>query len=191
MKFYGQYDMDRKLYERYFKDKKNGIALECGAVDGIQISSTYFFEESLDWTCVNIEPNPNSYAKLIVNRPKSININLALSDEEVDTNLVTSTNFYLRSFLTNKTSKNTVPVRTGTYRKIIDTLPIDHIDLMVLDVEGHEISALKGMIGAKILPQVLCIEFNHVGKSAIKDIVEKMGYVYDFTIKINDIYIKI
>ena len=191
MKFYGQYDLDKILYERYFKDfKGNGVSLECGAVDGEQISSTKFFEESLGWKCINIEPHPDSFSRLVVNRPNAININLALSDQEGEAHLVTGKNFYLRAYVVNETRKNTVPIKKGIYRNIIDTLPIDHIDLMVLDVEGHEVAALNGMIGAKILPKILCVEFNHVGMWAIKEVVEKMGYKYDYSIKINDVYIK-
>lgn len=192
-KFYGQFNppIDKVLYERYFTDfKGNGVCLECGAVDGVNISSTKFFEETLGWLSINIEPHPNSYKNLVINRPKSININLALSDCEGDAYLVTKTNFFLRSYVVNGNGKNTVPIKKGIYKNIIDNLTIDHIDLMVLDVEGHEKEALKGMIGSKIMPNILCVEINHVGRNSIRNIMKEMGYKFDSSITINDIYRK-
>ena len=47
-KFYGQSEQDKFIFERYFKDKKNGISIECGAFDRIMESSTLFFEENLE-----------------------------------------------------------------------------------------------------------------------------------------------
>ena len=191
MQFYGQYDLDKILYERYFKNfSGNGVCLECGAVDGINISSTYFFEQTMGWKAINIEPHPDSFSKLITNRPNAININKALSDEEGDAYLVTGRNFFLRSYLVKDSRKNTVNIKMSTYKNIIDPLPIDHINLMVLDVEGHEISAIKGMSEARVLPEIFCIEVNHVGKSKIKDAVEPLGYHYDSSVSINDIYIR-
>jgi len=193
MKFYGQFNppLDQSLYERYFKDfSGKGVCLECGAVDGVNISSTKFFEESLGWTAINIEAHPGSFEKLIVNRPNSININVALSDTTEESYLVTGKNFFLRAYLVKESRKNTVKVKKDTYKNIIDKLPVDHIDLMVLDVEGHEKQALTGMIGSRIIPNFLCVENNRVKRASIKNILVSMGYKYDSTITINDIYIK-
>jgi len=193
MKFYGQFypPLDQLLYERYFKDfSGKGVCLECGAVDGVNISSTKFFEESLGWTAINIEAHPGSFENLIVNRPNSININVALSDTKGESYLVTGKNFFLRAYLVKENRKNTVKVKKDTYKNIIDKLPVDHIDLMVLDVEGHEKQALNGMIGSRIIPNFLCVENNHVRRKSIEDITELMGYKYDSTITINDIYRK-
>jgi len=191
MKFYGQFKppQDQILYERYFKDfSGNGVCLECGAVDGVNISSTKFFEETLGWTAINIEPHPDSFKKLLVNRPKSININVALSDTQETSYLVTGKKFFLRAYLVRENRKNTVQVTKDTYKNVIENLPIDHIDLMVLDVEGHEKEALNGMRDARIMPSLLCVENNHVRKTAIGNIIVPMGYKYDSTIHINDIY---
>lgn len=194
MKFYGQFNppLDQVLYERYFKDfSGKGVCLECGAVDGVNISSTFFFEETLGWTAINIEPHPDSFSKLIVNRPKAININVALSDTQGESFLVTGRNFFLRAYVVNESRKNTVPIKKDTYKNVIEALPIDHIDLMVLDVEGHEKEALNGMKEARVMPNLLCIENNHVRRTAIENIIAPMGYKYDSTISINDIYRKV
>src|SRR5688572_6030534 len=80
--YYGQFNppVDRIIHERYFRDKRNGIAIECGAYDGLVDSCTKFFEENYGWKCINIEPLSNVYEKLVVNRPTSVNLQIALSD---------------------------------------------------------------------------------------------------------------
>ena len=83
LRYYGQFDpsVDRFLHERYFLDAPPGLTLmECGAFDGEFESSGKFFEETLGWRAINIEPSPRIFSKLIQNRPMSTNLNIALSD---------------------------------------------------------------------------------------------------------------
>ena len=164
--------------------------MECGAVDGELLSSTKFFEESLGWKSIKIEPNADFFAKLETNRPKSININVALSDSEGEAYLSIRRGHYLDAHIVDTKAKNTLPVQKAIFRNVVAGLPVDHIDLMVLDVEGHEQRAMAGMIGSRILPTVLCVEVNHSDKSQIKALAEEMGYCYDFSITINHVYVK-
>lgn len=43
--------------------------IEIGAVDGLYLSNTLFFESQLNWTGLCVEANPDVYADLVVNRP--------------------------------------------------------------------------------------------------------------------------
>ena len=81
-KFYGQSEQDKFIFERYFKDKKHGISIECGAFDGVMESSTFFFEETMGWSCINIEASPPIFEMLKSNRKNSFNFNLGLGNEE-------------------------------------------------------------------------------------------------------------
>src|SRR5258706_8604355 len=82
-RYYGQWvpEVDRVLDERYFKDRKNLVSIECGAFDGIIDSCTKFFEDNYNWKTINIEPVPYLYQLLCKNRPNSINLKIALSDD--------------------------------------------------------------------------------------------------------------
>ena len=79
MKFYSQYNQDKWLYETYFKDKKNGVFLEIGADDGIDKSNTKFFEDTLNWTGMCIEPSPDRFKLLELNR-QCVCENVAISN---------------------------------------------------------------------------------------------------------------
>ena len=81
MKYYGQLELDKVLYETFFKDKRDGFFVECGAYDGVDESTCKFFEETMGWKGLNIEPVPYTFERLIKNRPNTINENYAISSK--------------------------------------------------------------------------------------------------------------
>ncbi len=66
--YYGRHLQDRFLHEELFKEQKQGFFVDIGAYDGVESSNTLFFEESLNWKGVCIEPLPNIFPKLLANR---------------------------------------------------------------------------------------------------------------------------
>jgi FkbM family methyltransferase len=54
--FYSQFGEDKILF-KFFRGKTHGICVEVGANDGVNDSTSFFFER-LGWACVLIEPNP-------------------------------------------------------------------------------------------------------------------------------------
>ena len=198
MKFYGQFDppLDKVIYERYFKDKKHGLCVEAGAVDGVNLSTCKFFEDSLKWGCINIEPHPESFKSLCDNRPKSLNLNMALSDHDGTGLLRHGPNFILRAALVDKKVNSRkrkyeyTEVTTISFKSLMKKYAVTNIDLMVLDVEGKEVEVLKGMEGACCMPSVLCVEFNHAGLNNVTAAAQGLGYKLDFSYKINAMFIK-
>jgi hypothetical protein len=49
--------------------KCQGTFIEMGALDGSQLSNSWFFEEVLDWRGIMVEANPKLAASAIANRP--------------------------------------------------------------------------------------------------------------------------
>jgi|LakMenEpi03Aug12_release.lakeMendotaPanAssembly.Ray.scaffolds.fasta_scaffold59755_2 hypothetical protein len=41
--------VDKFLHDNYFKDKRDGFFIECGAADGLNLSCCKFFEETMGW----------------------------------------------------------------------------------------------------------------------------------------------
>lgn len=68
--FYSQNGQDKWLFENGF-NYNGGSFMEIGAYDGITNSNSKFFEDSLGWKTILIEPNPNVIDKLKKNRPNS------------------------------------------------------------------------------------------------------------------------
>lgn len=47
--YFSQFEQDKFLNEKFFKNKKNGVFIDIGAHNGINLSNTYFFEKKLNW----------------------------------------------------------------------------------------------------------------------------------------------
>lgn len=182
MKFYGQFKLDEILYNKYFPNHKNGFFVECGAFDGVVDSTCKFFEESMGWSGINIEPLPHIFNKLVQNRPNSFNFNCALSNYEYKTNMkqvilpkigdcglssIKHTDVVLKDLVKRGCTFKDLPIRCRTFKSIVNELKdkMRPIDLFVLDVEGHELQALNGIlsIDKTLLPKIFCIEHTMVG----------------------------
>jgi hypothetical protein len=50
------------------RSKRNGFFVELGACDGLYLSNSLYFERSLGWKGILIEPNDNYFAQLQRNR---------------------------------------------------------------------------------------------------------------------------
>ncbi len=152
MRFYGQWfpPVDAVLFHNFFPDiDKGGVLVECGAGDGLTESCGKLFEEH-GWKCFNIEPDTERFSALCSNRPDSVNIRLALSNQDSDDSLE-----FIRGPLSHQTTQ--APCRT--WNSFVLNESIDHVDLFVLDVEGHELKVIEGMAGTKVLPRVICAEY--------------------------------
>lgn len=208
-KFYGQFDpsVDRFIFERYFPDENiKGIYVECGAYDGLTECSCKFFEETMGWTGYNLEPLPWIYDQLCINRPESNNLNFALSNKKSVANFkavnhpqfgtnctngsLTHSEKHTKLLVDNGCDFIDVPVNLLAWNDFIQQEQINHIDLLVLDVEGHELFVLEGMANSKVLPDVICIEIGHLDFAEIKMTLHKMGYVYDINSHANAFFVK-
>lgn len=168
--------LDLKL-ARYL-DFNRGFFIEAGGNNGVSQSNTLYFEKYQRWTGILIEPIPDLAAECIRNRPLCIVENCALvpfdfSEPEIEMhycNLMSLVKGAMKS--PEKDSAHVklgcevqrletydlrVPARTLT--SILDQHSISRpIDLLSLDVEGFELSALKGLDFNRYRPQFMLIE---------------------------------
>lgn len=192
MKYYGQcrengVRLDQEIHEIFFPNKKNGFFVECGAYNGIIDSTCLFFEETMDWKGLNIEAVPYLFDKLIVNRPNSINEHYALSSKNgiaTFTNPLHPTlgrNFGCGSLSHSEEHMKGIrgckmdvfEVPTIRFSELFKKHNLPDIDLFILDVEGHEEEALKGIleIPEHAYPKVFCIEHIMAEKDPIVDMI--------------------
>jgi FkbM family methyltransferase len=179
-KYHGQWEMDKKI-EQYL-NFDNGYYVELGALDGIGLSNTLYFELNRKWHGVLIEPAPNNYLKCLSNRStkNSIFCNACTSFEYQDTFVDMIYAHYMSSatkletdildpvahahsgasFLANSEEK---VFRFGAVAASLNSLLIKAksptlIDFLSLDVEGAELEVLKGIDHAVYKFKLMCIE---------------------------------
>lgn len=161
--YYSQCQEDVFLNENIFKNKKNGTYVELGALDGILYSNTKFFEDTLNWSGILIEPHPEKFILLKKNRPNNFLFNSLVSchttpleyryfeDSHAAVSGVESTlsqhhfdTFFESNDEFNKSLKqNKIFIQPEKLSQIIKETKITHIDLLSLDVEGHEYEVLQ------------------------------------------------
>jgi FkbM family methyltransferase len=200
--FYGQCGEDKCVFERYFSTKRNGVFLELGALNGVQYSNTKFFEDSMGWSGVLIEPNPVEYEKLVVNRPRSSLHNCIISVNSTPLELymngaVSSVKkFTTDEFFNGWHANKVVPIRVIPTRRLDDILHeqgISRIDFWSLDVEGAEYDVLQTMDWS-IAVGVLCIEMSGGDASEMneqcRNLLRSQGFRFDGTIAHNELWIR-
>lgn len=162
-KYYSQCEEDKFLNKMFFKNKKNGVYIELGALDGVLYSNTKFFEDFLNWKGILIEPHPEKFNLLKKNRPNNFLFNDVVSciDTEVEfryfndwhaavsgienTLPLQTINDYFESndVFIKSLPQNKLFLKPKTLTEIVKSTGITHIDFLSLDVEGHEYEVLQ------------------------------------------------
>ena len=159
-------DLDRQLADLF--DSGPGTFVEAGAHDGFTQSNTYWLERHAGWCGLLVEPVPALAARAARRRPGSKVMNCALvspgAEGEVeiqfgDLHSSVRDPDHARAGLAvtaARTYEVTVPARTLS--SILDEAGMGAPDLMVLDIEGHEAEALKGLDLDRQTPRYLLVE---------------------------------
>lgn len=206
--FHSQVGQDKFVYERYFKDKHNGVFIDIGAHDGITFSNTYFFEKELGWKGICIEPQPLVFKQLERNR-SCICINGCISDKSgtVDfTHVICPSCVYVEmlSGITQKYDpahiaridrevaqhhgrKEVIKVSAYLLSDILHCYGINHVNYLSIDTEGGELSILQTIPFERIIIDVIDVE-NNYGDKAIEEFLEAHGFVLVKRLEWDDIY---
>lgn len=205
--FYSQSEEDQFLNANYFKNKKNGTYIELGALDGILYSNTKFFEDQLGWKGILIEPHPYKFNLLKTNRPNNLLFNNIVSCIEEDVVF----RFFVDNYSGVSGVENTLPsehfqnfydsirepqsritIKPTTLTNIVKSTDIKHIDLLSLDVEGHEYEVLLSW-DFSIPIDVILIETlggSQIEKEELcRKLLIKNGYKFDQKFKHNEVFI--
>ena len=195
--FHSQYNQDKYLETNVFKGFQNGFFVDVGAHDGKSINNTLFFEENNNWTGINIEPIKSVFEKLIINRPKCINLNIAVCDNDGETEFICNTGYTEmlsgikdtydsrhKQRLENENriyNSNTkiINVKTKKLQTICNEHNISHINYLSIDVEGAEFEVIKSIDFNKIFIDIIGFENNYNDKSLpIIKYLEDRSYVF-------------
>ncbi|MTI64697.1 FkbM family methyltransferase [Methylophaga sp.] len=150
---------------RVFKDIDVGFYIDVGANDPEVDSVTKAFYDK-GWHGINIEPVQSWFKKLEKGRPKDINLNCAVGNEEdelvlyeiPDTGIST-----LEKEIADRHSHNGYQiiehkVQVQTVTNICRNYHTPPIHFLKIDVEGHEKSVLEGIDFSVIRPWVVVVE---------------------------------
>jgi FkbM family methyltransferase len=187
------------ILAQIFADTPSGTCIEVGANDGITGSATLFFE-GLGWDCILVEPVPELARRLRQGRRAKV-FECAASSADGEATLHVATGAPLAHAVStiggaasaDAIRKNhghattPVQVRTRSLDDILSEARVSTVDFITLDVEGHELEALRGLSLERWRPRIVIIEDNTLlGDRAVCGLLHGAGYVRINRTGVND-----
>jgi FkbM family methyltransferase len=163
--------LDKKMLK--YLNYKNGFFFDIGANDGVNQSTTWYFEKVLGWRGILVEPLPHIYKELIKNRSAE---NFFFNCAAVSKNYLGSHINLLHDHdtLTTKLQmldkdnkdKKVISVETQTVENLLEKSINNNkiIDFFSLDVEGAEFEVLNGINFKKNPIKFILIETSNFSK---------------------------
>jgi FkbM family methyltransferase len=160
---------DWNVYRAFFKHRREpGTVLEMGALDGVGLSNSLFFERCLGWRAILLEGQPANCLKLFENRPHATSLCMAVCGPVDSTLQFTSDPGPIAGAVEAMSTefkpgveKRTVTVPCGPLSKYLAILGVRHIDFFSLDVEGAELVVLDTIDWTALTVDVMIVERDH------------------------------
>ena len=173
--------------QNYFKNKLKGFYVDVGCYHPLQGNNTHLLYKK-GWSGINFDINHYSIKLFNFLRKRDLNIHSGISRKKSKLTMYYRKEINMLNTLDEKIAK--IHFRNGYKRKNIqvNTLnffiskkfkKLNKIDFINIDVEGHELDALKSLNFSTYKPQLICIEIHNIKK------MYDTNYKY---LKSNDVY---
>ena len=173
-------EQEEHLVREFFAGETTSFFVEVGANHPTHGSQTWHLEQ-IGWTGVLIEPQPDLAAFLVTGRKAQVFAAACSSPENAGQSLPLHVDG-ARSALD---SDRMAPGARAAYVIMVPTRTLDSIlqeaeapapiDLLSIDVEGHEIEVLRGFDFRHWQPRLILVE-DHVGSLATHRVLKRNGY---------------
>ena len=172
-----QYLQDVFLDRWVFGGITKGTFLDIGAHDGVSYSNSYFFEKVRGWSGVAIEPNPQVFAQLAVNRVCTL-LNCGVSNapgtaqflaisgrSEMFSGLLDNYETEHRQRIEEEMrqaggSAQVIAVQTRTLNDIASEAGLTEVTYLSIDTEGSELAILQATNFERLFVHALTVECN-------------------------------
>jgi FkbM family methyltransferase len=203
VKFYSQVAQDRFLLENFFRGRRGGVFLDIGAYDGETLSNTAFFERSMGWTGLCVEPLPSAFAKLTARR-KALCENVCVADFEGEADFLESDTAspdemmlsgmpahfdprHLERLEQRATTRVTRRVPVTKLSTLLTKHGLFDIDYCSIDTEGAELAILSDFDPDRFRIKVFTIE-NNWDDERIPNLMAEKGYEFFAKLEWDNVY---
>ena len=150
------------VLERVFSDVPDGFYIDVGASDPVEDSVTLHFYER-GWRGVNVEPDPDEYARLAAARPRDTNVRAAVGTGNrpvvLHRNGIRGHGTLEAERFPDRPDLPPVQVDQLSLTSLfVDHAPPRGVDFLKVDVEGSEADALASMDWQTLRPRVVVVE---------------------------------
>lgn len=175
------------LISGFFKNHRDGYALEAGAFDGVTASPTLVLEKTFDWTVLCVEANPYYEDTLRLNRELVLIKTVGESDKD-DVDFFIDPEPSISSLVD---SENRLQIKTQMWSidHCLSWAQFPHLDLLCLDLEGYELQALHGIDFNKWKVPMVVLENLNVNDHFLRDYMQSFGYYMAARVWYDEFYI--
>lgn len=159
-------DHEDVLLARVFPDVFDGVYIDAGANDPVEMSVTKYFSER-GWRGINVEPNPALCARLAAARPRDVNLNVGLSDRDGVLKFYecpavhgwsTFSPVHAAHFRARGLALREYDVPVTTLAGVCARHGVERVEFLKIDVEGFEREVILGADWARWRPRVVLVE---------------------------------
>lgn len=204
-RFYSQYEQDKFLYENFF-NKKDGVFLEVGADDGVDKSNTLFFEESLNWTGLCVEPSPERFKLLRANRTCYCEeVAIAQEHGSVEFMDIRGWGKGLSGIRSNYDQRHVeriekelghsgnkghsfIEVKTVPLNELLTKHKLTHINFCTIDTEGSEAEVIKSINFDTCRFDLILVE-NNYEETTVHQLLIERGFELLTRVGIDDVFV--
>lgn len=161
-------------------DQRAGVFLDVGSADARVLSNTYYLESVMGWSGIAVDAQSEYAGDYARYRPRTRFRSFLVSDrsDEILPFYVKPDRFQSSANLAWAQDKvRTLSVSSITLNELLSRENINHIDLMSMDIEGHEPKALAGFDIDRFRPRVVVIEIHGEVRQRLLDYFTAHGYV--------------
>jgi FkbM family methyltransferase len=181
------------ILRKIFYKKQKGFYVDIGAYHPKKSSNTYYFYKK-GWSGINIDAMPGSMKIFNQLRPRDINIECPIGNDDELIRYYEFEDKALNGFESEKLKskdqskpqnliKKIHELRSKSLNSILNSnLKKDqHIDFMTVDVEGNEMSILEGFDFVKYAPAIILVEIwnyemSHDFINSVDSLLKNEGY---------------
>lgn len=206
--FSGQYGQDYFVskFITFLPVREKYTFVDLGAHDGKQFSNSLFLDEISNWQGICIEANPKVFKNLVHNRPATRNINIAISQKNELVKFQVNTGYsemlsgvvknydlrhrfrIKRDIEEHEDSSEIMEVVAMRLDSLFENLRVSHVDILFIDIEGSELSALLSIDFNKTEVNMILVERNYSSRKVLK-LLQKTGFERIAALGSDDLYI--
>ena len=168
----------------FFQDRRGGFFLDVGAGQPISDNNTYYLEKHLAWTGIAVDALPELAEKWRRKRAGARFFNFIVTDHAGTLDAFYRAELYgVSSVEKPKTgpgqraiASEKIVVPATTLTKLLDDNRVVQLDLLSMDIEGHEPKALAGFDIERFQPKLVCVESKPANRAFLLEFFEKHGY---------------
>jgi hypothetical protein len=200
--YHGQFGQDQYLNEQIFKGRRDGVFVEIGSAEPVELNNTFFFEQALGWRGLLIEARQAACDRLARERDAEV-VRACIGEKPgrgifLDFGWLAGLAAYLgpaeyaliEKYNGRENEVKAAWVDVAPLSSILEARGLRRIDLLCLDTEGSEFAILKTIDFASVeIGVILCESNSEENRAQIAALLDGHGFAFHKLLGVDAVYL--